>query len=212
MSRKDVLSRAFLDAFEKEIRDAASHLVTLPRVPGIVWRQGDALHALRLIDISWPGPGKNDAPEIVRININHSRVPLTRSEAAHLALDSSVSSAPARTSFHLEWTVLGEQLVAFAPFIAAWLWMKTGPEARQVLPPPHACYIWGSDPRRIDYAWSIAAWQAQNAYRGQRGHMHRIMSVFAQPDQVVLADTRPSDAARAASLPGAENGISSTRA
>lgn len=196
MTRRDTLSHAFIEAFTQALAEDASHALHLPKVPAMVWRHGEAVHALRLNFLTWPDRDDPHAPEIVRISVNHTKVMLTPTDCRRLGLSSTESSAPIGRKFFLEWTVLGEQLVDFAPFIAAWVSMKMATDHRGVLPPPHPCYIWGSNVQRIDYAWSIAAWQASHRHRAQKEHFLPIVSVLARPEQVALAAKRSANAMR----------------
>jgi hypothetical protein len=194
MTRKDTLSHAFIESFAQALGEDASRVLHLPQVPAMLWRHGEGVHALRLLFRTWPDRADPHAPEIVRISVNHTKVMLEPADCRRLGLSSVESSAPMGTKFRLEWTVLGEQLVDFAPFIAAWVWMKMATDHRAVLPPPHPCYIWGTNVQHIDYAWSIAAWQASHRHRAQEEHFLPIVSVLARPAQVALAAQRSADA------------------
>jgi hypothetical protein len=194
MTGKDTLSHAFIESFAQALAEDAPHTLHLPRVPAMIWRHGEAVHALRLLFRSWPDRADPHAPEIVRISVNHTKVPLKPADCQRLGLSSTESSAPIGRKFFLEWTVLGEQLVDFAPFIAAWVSMKMTTDGRGVLPPPHPCYIWGTNVQRIDYAWSIAAWQASHRHRGQEEYFLPIVSVLSRPAQVAMAAQRSADA------------------
>lgn len=194
MTRKDTLSHAFIEAFAQGLAEDASHALHLPKVPAMVWRHGEGVHALRLLFRTWPDRNDPHAPEIVRISVNHTKVMLKPSDCRRLGLSAAPSSAPMGATFHLEWTVLAEQLVDFAAFIAAWVQMQMATDQRGVLPPPHPCYIWGSNVQRIDYAWSIAAWQASHRHHAQEEHFLPVVSVLARPEQVALAAKRSGNA------------------
>jgi hypothetical protein len=66
----------------------------------------------------------------------------------------------------LEWTVLGNELLAFAGWLPLWVRGRLDPLAPIPLP-PHPSHVLGEGLRTAACAWTVAAWEAYSRWNRQ---------------------------------------------
>ncbi len=150
----------FLVALENALDRPA---VRLRRKHTVAWREDDTLDHVYVY--AWHGRDQA-APRISRIAVNHYR--FTASRRTLTLLGVRASDRPARREeLHLEMTVLDTELAEFARWLP--LWVAGRIEQTATIPePPHACHVWHQGWETADYAWSVAAWEANRAWREEQ--------------------------------------------
>lgn len=156
------LCQTFLEAFAAKLGDGA---VILASKHLVVWRDGDSLNRLEALRWCWPGPQRPGAPRVTRIYINFHAFDAPRSLLRELGLDERTYHA-GDEGLRLEWSVLGDELLAFADWLPFWIRGCLDPAAPVPLP-PHPSHIFGQGLRTTSYAWTTAAWDAYTRWRGQ---------------------------------------------
>jgi len=124
----------------------------------VAWRSGAALNRVELFRWAWPDARFPRAPRVTRIALNtHAFTP---SKALLRRFGFDVHARPWRIDgLRLEWTVLGEELLAFADWLQ--LWIRGRLDSSVAIPlPPHPSHVFGEGLRTTNYAWTVAAWDA----------------------------------------------------
>jgi hypothetical protein len=67
--------------------------------------------------------------------------------------------------------VLGDELVAFAPWLAVWMRGHFDPTVLIPLP-PHPSHIWSRSLRITNYAWTVTALNAHARFHGRAPLLH----------------------------------------
>ena len=161
LSRSILWSR-FLETFAKEI--ALWAVVVRPKHI-VVWRDEDLLNRVELLRWTWPDASSRAAPRVTRIGLNTQRFTPSKALLRHLGFEPE-SLPPSARSLHLEWSVLGEELLAFAEWLP--LWIRGRQDASVEIPlPPCPSHVFGQGLRATNYAWTVAAWDAYSRWHKQ---------------------------------------------
>lgn len=161
LSRSILWSR-FLETFAKEI--ALWAVVVRPKHI-VAWRDGDLLNRVELLRWTWPDASSRAAPRVTRIGLNTQRFTPSKALLRHLGFEPE-SLPPSARSLHLEWSVLGEELLAFAEWLP--LWIRGRQDASVEIPlPPCPSHVFGQGLRATNYAWTVAAWDAYSRWHKQ---------------------------------------------
>jgi hypothetical protein len=171
MTRRFEHWRAFFDHFDEHLhrQGLAEGVPTLRRRSHehvLAWRLGDHLDHVRLL--SWRRPDREHPRTawITRISLNH--LTYEPSQAVLRLHWFGPRSRPARTpGLHAEWTALDTELVQLARWLPVFLRGQLDPAAPIPLPPVPS-HVFGTSLRETVYAWTAAAWTAQNRFRGHR--------------------------------------------
>ncbi len=159
---RGVLWSRFLETFAMALGDGAE--VLRPRRI-VAWRDGVALNRLHLLRWSWPDPGDRHAPRVTRIGLNTQLFRPPKTLLKRLGFD-PLTRPDGDRALRLEWTVLGDELLAFADWLP--LWMRGRLDTATPIPlPPHPSHVFGQDLRTTAYAWTVAAWDAYSRWKGQ---------------------------------------------
>jgi hypothetical protein len=149
----------------------------------VAWRTRDEIHHLQLVRLAWPSAADRAAPRLTRIAVDHFEFrpsgELLRRLGAHddgcvgdvdpgeavPAASSPGTCAGGDRPLHLEWTVLGDELLAFADWLPVWIRGRLDPRLPISLPPVPS-NVYGAGLRRTVYAWTAPAWEANAAWKG----------------------------------------------
>jgi len=159
---RGVLWSRFLEAFAMSLGDGA--VVVRPRRI-VAWRNGAALNRLELLRWSWPDAGDRGAPRVTRIGLNALVFRPPKTLLSRLGFD-PLARPDGDRALRLEWTVLGDELLAFADWLPLWIRGRLDPAAPVPLP-PHPSHVFGQGLRTTDYAWTVAAWDAHSRWKAQ---------------------------------------------
>jgi hypothetical protein len=166
---------AFLEAIARDFNSP----IFIHRNQAIAWLDGEGhVSELGLIKWLWPSPEYPRAPRITRISINngdftHSRAELRRLQALD---DTAYRRSPGRpasrsSALCLEWTVLESELLDFASWLP--VWMRGRLDQTVTIPlPPHASHVWSRDLRRMNYAWTVTAFEAHAKFHRRTPSLH----------------------------------------
>ncbi|SDY41565.1 hypothetical protein SAMN05444383_1902 [Myxococcus xanthus] len=129
----------------------------------LVWRQGEWLNWVTLSRHSWPDRHFPEAPPVTRISMN--RFIFEPSEAMLRRFGFSGVGLPlGERRLRLEWTVYGEELLAFASWLP--LLIRGRLNATEPIPlPPHPSHVFNGGLRRTSYAWTATAWEVYARWR-----------------------------------------------
>jgi hypothetical protein len=149
-----------------ESLDFPAALHTRPGPWAACWLdQHRTFSSAQTVVLSTPCVASFDAPSIVRVAVNHYSFDHTRAVCRRLGWgdprDGEVSSA----TWRYELSALVEQLPVFVPWVATLVKAKAYREERLLFSPPDACHFWIHPNLLCDYAWSVAAWEANEQER-----------------------------------------------
>lgn len=179
--------RAFFDHFGEHLhrQELAEGAPTLLRSKAILlWRLGDHLNHVRLLSWLRPDRDRLRAAWITRISLNHLTFEPTPTVLRRLWF--RPRSRPSRTpGLHVEWTALDAELVQLARWLPTFMRGQLDPSV-PIPKPPVPSHVFGTSLRETVYAWTTAAWTAQNRFRGHRldwlpGYAIRADMVVAEP-------------------------------
>jgi len=151
-------SSRFLDALARALEGSGRRALWIRRRHVVLFREGDTMNSVR--PFPW-GSDSREAPRLTRIAVNQSDIEVTR--RARILLGFAPEARPGHDErLDLELTVLDEELVAFAP----WLARRMDP-AVPIPAPPVACDSSPEDWKVTVYEWSRTAWAADEAWRAK---------------------------------------------
>lgn len=157
----------------------------------VAWRgEQGALDHVQLLKWSWPDAAYPRAPAITRIALNTHR--FTPSKETLRRLGFSELSWPGYTqALRLEWTVLGEELLAFVEWLPVWIRGRVDADARISLPPVPS-HVFGKGLRETDYAWTVRAWETYSGWKRQDPRLpwyaipaEKVTAAAVQADQML---------------------------
>jgi hypothetical protein len=198
MSRRFEHWRAFFDHFGEHLHrhGLAESVPTLRRRSHehvLLWRLGDHLDHVRLLSWLRPDRERPRGSWITRVSVNHLTFEPTPTVLRRLWFGPRARSA--RTpGLHVEWTALDGELVQLARWLPVFLSGQLDPSAPIPLPPV-ASHVFGTSLRETVYAWTAAAWTAENRYRGHR--LDWLPGYAIPADKVVAEPGAPAVAAAA---------------
>jgi hypothetical protein len=132
----------------------------------VAWRGGrGTLEHVQLLKWAWPEGAYSRAPMVTRIALNTHCFTPSKELLRRLGFEDC--SRPGYTSaLRLEWSVLGEELLAFADWLP--LWMHGRVSACAPIPlPPVPSHVFGEGLRETAYAWTARAWDAHSGWKKQ---------------------------------------------
>jgi hypothetical protein len=180
-----VIWSMFLDAFVVSVKGGA---VIAAQKHVVAWRRGNALNHLELLNFSWPSARSLDAPRITRISVNkHVFIPPT-TILRNLGFDKQRPLPRGSEGLHLEWTILGNELLAFADWLPVWVEGRLDPNSPIPLP-PHPSHVFGKGLRTTDYAWTATAWDTYGRWKRDDNTLPHPYAIHAQ--DVVPAAPEP---------------------
>lgn len=159
---RGVLWARFLEQLAASI-SAGAVVVAPKRI--VAWSDGDALNRLELLRWTWPDGRFPRAPRVTRMALNTQMFAPPKSLLRRFGFEpgSRPDGAP---GLRLEWSVLGEELLAFAEWLPVWVRGRLDPTVAIPLP-PHPSHVFGTGLRTTDYAWTVAAWEAYSRWNKQ---------------------------------------------
>ncbi|NOJ82291.1 hypothetical protein [Myxococcus xanthus] len=129
----------------------------------LVWRQGEWLNRVDLSRHSWPDRHFPEAPPVTRISMNRLNFEPPEAMLRRFGL-SRVTHPLGEPRLRLEWTVYGEELLAFASWLPLLIRGRLNPWEPIPLP-PHPSHVFNGGLRRTSYAWTTTAWEVYARWR-----------------------------------------------
>ena len=149
---------AFLERFAEAL--GRPH-VLLRNKQMVCWRGGGTLDHVFV----YPWFRDEEAPRLTRIAVNHYTLFPSRRTLALLGFGGR-ERPPFRRELQLEFTVRDEELAAFAPWLALCIAGRLD-VTRPVPAPPYDSGLSGEHMRTHRYAWTVAAWDACQAWHAK---------------------------------------------
>lgn len=159
---RGLLWSSFLDELAEKV-DSEAVVVSPKRI--VAWRDGDALNRLELLRWTWPDARFPRAPRVTRMGLNTQRFIPPKTLLRRFGFD-PLSRPAGAMRLRLEWSVLGEELLAFAAWLPLWIRGRLDPSVAIPLP-PHPSHVFGEGLRTTAYAWTVAAWEAYSRWHKQ---------------------------------------------
>lgn len=133
----------------------------------VAWRTGHEVHHLQLVRLAGPSAADPTAPHLTRIAIDHFEFRASKELLDRLGLgdvETRTRMVDGDRPLHLEFSVLGDELLAFADWLPVWIRGRLDPRLPISLPPVPS-NVYGPGLRRTVYAWTAEAWRANAAWK-----------------------------------------------
>jgi len=141
--------------------------VILPRSPVCaVWRDARGqVGNVQVVAYLSPWRFNENRPLITRITVNHYGVRVSRANLKRLGCTFSQTLGQTASDPHLELSTVPEELLDFAPWIAAFV--ESHDIGTELAAPPHPCNFFGGDMHTSSYAWTCTAQDEAWAYQAK---------------------------------------------
>ncbi len=159
------LGREFLEQLAGQL-SLPAFFHTRPGPPATCWLDPDGrFNQVQIVTLSAPCVESLEAPLILRVSINHLRFFYTASVRKRAGWPALCAWSERRPTWSYELSLLADQLMDFASWVAQLILAKTYQDERLLLSPPDACHFWVHPNLLCDYAWTVRAWEANEQER-----------------------------------------------